>query len=337
VPSFQGIEFDHTVEGVTGLLRSLSFTISDEGAIGVENAALPISCVRITFTPGGGLSVGVPFEHRWTPELSNMIERWLQAWPLFLAARRRYPQAVGHTLLCVNDVPDVPGLAFSGNGTGNLLIPDADFIRSQGYGALRRFQRDAGRPWRDRRDVVFWRGSSTGIPETTKGDAVEAIPRIRLCRVVQGWQRPDLFDIGITQLVQMDAAAATLAESFGVTARPVPQEAFGHYRHGLDMDGNTSSWAGLFGKLILGNTVLKIDSAVGHRQWYYDRLVPFRNFVPVRADLSDLLSAAEWLRHNPITAEGIAARGAALAEEMSFETEMAVGAARIRESLREEV
>nr|WP_246504169.1 glycosyl transferase family 90 [Plastoroseomonas arctica] len=265
-----------------------------------------------------------------------MTQRWLQAWPIFLAARRRYPDATGHTLLCVNDIPDVPGLAFSGNGTGSLLIPDADFIRHQGYAALRRFARHAGQAWNSRRDQVFWRGSSTGNPVTSNGEAVAAIPRIRLVRVVRAWQRDDLFDVGITQLVQMDAAAEMIAQGYDIMATPVPQEAFGQYRHALDIDGNTSSWAGLFAKLLLGSTVLKIDSALGHRQWFYDRLIPFRNFVPVRADLSDLLGAAEWLRHNPIASQAIAARGAELAEAMSFEAEMAAGAARIRESLRQD-
>lgn len=336
MPSFQGIEFDHNVEGVTGLLRRISFTISDDRAITVTDVVLPISCVRVTFTAAGGLLVGVPFDHRWTEELSNMTQRWLQAWPIFLTARRRHPHAQGHTLLCVNDVPDQPGIAFSGNSPASVLIPDADFIRSQGYATLRRFARHAGRPWRDRRDVVFWRGSSTGRPRITEGEAVANIPRIRLCRLVREWQRDDLFDIGITQMVQVDEAAATLAETYGIMAKPVPQEAFGHYRHGLDIDGNTSSWAGLFAKLILGNTVLKIGSAAGHRQWYYDRLIPYRNFIPVRADLSDLLRAAEWLRHNPTAAEAIAARGAALAEAMSFEAEMAAGADRIIAALRDD-
>ncbi|MES2713000.1 MAG: glycosyl transferase family 90 [Pseudomonadota bacterium] len=336
MPSFQKIEFDHTVDGVAGLLRQISFTIRDDSAISVTNTNLPISCVRVTFTADGGISVGVPFDHRWTEELSNMTQRWLQAWPIFLTARRRHPDAEGHTLFCVNDIPDQPGIAFSGNSPGNVLIPDADFIRSQGYATLRRFARTAGRPWRDRDDVVFWRGSSTGIPRTSEGEAVSNIPRVRLCRLVRDWKRPDLFNIGITQMVQVDEAAKALAESYGVMAKSVPQQAFAHYRHTLDIDGNTSSWAGLFGKLILGNTILKIDSATGHRQWYYDRLVPFKNFVPVRADLSNLLPAAEWLRHNPAAAEAIAARGAELADAMSFEAEMALGADRIRAALRED-
>ncbi len=336
MPSFQGIEFDHTVEGVTGLLRRISFTIADANAITVANVVLPISCIRVAFTAGGGLLVSVPFDHRWTEELSNMTQRWLQAWPIFLTARRRHPHAQGHTLLCVNDIPDQPGVAFSGNSPGNVLIPDADFIRSQGYATLRRFALNAGRPWRDRRDLIFWRGSSTGRPRITEGEDVATIPRIRLARMVRDWQRDDLFDIGITQMVQVDEAAAALAATYGIMAKAVPQEAFGQYRHSLDIDGNASSWAGLFGKLILGNTVLKIASAVGHRQWYYDRLTPFKNFIPVRADLSDLLRAAEWLRHNPAAAEAIAARGAELAETMSFEAEMAAGADRIIAALRDD-
>jgi len=336
VPSFEDSAFEHTVEGVTGLLRSISFTIADPSIITVANVDLPISCIRVAFTPGGGLLVSVPFDHRWTEELSNMTQRWLQAWPIFLNARRRHPNALGHTLLCVNDIPDQPGIAFSGNTPGSVLIPDADFIRKQGYAPLRRFARHAARSWLDREDLIFWRGSSTGRPRTTEGEDVATIPRIRLARLVREWQRGDLFDVGITQMVQVDEAAAKLAATCGIMAKPVSPEAFGEYRHSLDIDGNSSSWAGLFGKLILGNTVLKIDSAVGHRQWYYDRLIPFKNFIPIRADLANLLPTAEWVRANPAAAEAIARRGAELAEAMTFEAEMATGADRIVAALRDD-
>lgn len=119
-------------------------------------------------------------------------------------------------------------------------------------------------------------------------------------------------------------------------AEPVPQEAFGTYRHAIDIDGNASAWAGLFSKLILGNTVLKVNSAAGYRQWYYDRLIPFRNFIPVRADMSDLIEIAHWLGAHKAAAEEIAARGAALAQALTWQAVMDDAADRIRAALRDD-
>lgn len=60
-------------------------------------------------------------------------------------------------------------------------------------------------------------------------------------------------------------------------------------RFALDVDGNTNAWANLFQRLLLGCCVIKVASPFGYRQWYYDDLVPWVHYVPVRADMADLV------------------------------------------------
>ena len=100
-------------------------------------------------------------------------------------------------------------------------------------------------------------------------------------------------------------------------------------RFALDVDGNTNAWANLFQRLLLGCCVIKVASAGGFRQWYYDDLVAWRHYVPVKADMTDLREKIEWCRENLDQCEAIAAEGQKLALAMTFEREVARGVATI--------
>jgi hypothetical protein len=96
-------------------------------------------------------------------------------------------------------------------------------------------------------------------------------------------------------------------------------------RFAIDVDGNTNAWSNLFNRLLLGCCVIKVQSEQGFRQWYYDDLVPWRHYVPVRPDMADLVEKVEWCRGHPDRCEAIAAEGQALAMSMTFEREVARG------------
>jgi hypothetical protein len=107
---------------------------------------------------------------------------------------------------------------------------------------------------------------------------------------------------------------------------------FAKYRYTIDIDGNSNAWSSLFRKLLTGSPVLKVASPHGFRQWYYDALEPMKNFVPVAADLSDLVEKAEWLQKNPESSEKIGQAGRALALSLTFEKEFAQATRRVVEA-----
>lgn len=86
------------------------------------------------------------------------------------------------------------------------------------------------------------------------------------------------------------ASAATLPISFKIQPKPLLQEGFVkpevpkfeffEYRTLIDVDGWTNAWS-LLDKMIGGTTILKVASAKGYRQWFYDRLMPWENFIPL--------------------------------------------------------
>ena len=102
----------------------------------------------------------------------------------------------------------------------------------------------------------------------------------------------------------------------------IPWQNWNQYKYHIDIDGNTNSWSAFFYRLLTGSPVLKIESGRGMVQWFYDRLVPWRNYVPVAPDMSDLADKIKWLARNPSTAQTIGQRGRELADEMTYEREV---------------
>lgn len=193
------------------------------------------------------------------------------------------------------------------------LVADSEFMRLTGYAsAISEF---ASLPaWIDRSDVPYWRGSSTGRRD---GPTILDIPRARLCRVGR-----DLgYDFAISHAVQEGSDVGMIAAS-GLLGSPDPWTALAGKRYNIDIDGNTSAWASLFLKLLCGGAVLKVASPHGYRQWYYDRLVPWENFAPVRSDMSDLEEVVERLRGDAALAESIGRAGRHLAMSLTYETQI---------------
>lgn len=110
---------------------------------------------------------------------------------------------------------------------------------------------------------------------------------------------------------------------------PVPAIDQMQYQYLIDIDGWSNSWSGLFQKLLLGSTILKVTSRKGAKQWYYDRMVPFETHLPVKSDLSDLDDIVAWAVARPGEAARIAANGYQLGSSLMFSTEFAAAVHRI--------
>lgn len=80
-------------------------------------------------------------------------------------------------------------VSLCGNHAGSLLIPENEFVTSRGYRKMRELSCDAP-PFEARRDIVLWRGSSTGAKGaiSTPGMTVETaglLPRTRMCLLLK--------------------------------------------------------------------------------------------------------------------------------------------------------
>jgi hypothetical protein len=251
-------------------------------------------------------------------DMRTLANRLLGVFSLLVDFHRTGRSLVGEINVNIGDWGVSPGLAFCANSSSFHLVPDTDFLRSRSYRDIRAAYAANAVPWAERVPLAFWRGSTTG---RAQGEGWRTLPRIQLCEIAA--ERPDLFDARVSHVVQLNSKAAGEIEARGLMGDFVPATRFNRWRHQIDIDGNSNAWGSLFAKLLSGSPVLKVASPVGWQQWYYDRLEPWKNFVPVATDMSDLIAKLQWLRDHENEAQQIGNNGRALAESMTYEAELA--------------
>ncbi len=202
------------------------------------------------------------------------------------------------------------------SGSAELLIPDAYCLGSSGFTAIRSmFHAQPLPPWQERLPLAFWRGSTTGTKHLTPATITD-LPRYRLCRTTH--QIPHLLDARFTHVVQASDAGAfealqrQLSAADLITA-PVSPWHFGLHRWIVEIDGNVNSWGTLW-KLLSGSCLLRVRS--NRQQWFHRRLIDYEHLVPVKSDLSDLVSQLQWCRANLAVCEHIADKGKTLARQV---------------------
>lgn len=215
-----------------------------------------------------------------------------------------------------------PGFArftYSTCFAGKVLVPDQHFFRDRGYAEAEQIAAEAP-DWDDRGDTIYWRGQNNNVglfsldPEHI--DKPWVMQRMRLAmkaRDIDGVDARFVAGPIQRQVAQCEAA--------GLIAPSRPWQDWAGDKYAIDIDGFTNAWSNLMQRLKLGCCVLKVESQHGYRQWYYDKLVPFETYVPVKADMSDLAEKVDWVRSHDREAREIAAAGQAFARAMTFETE----------------
>lgn len=219
--------------------------------------------------------------------------------------------------LSVSDIGFDQELSFCSDKPNAVLIPDIYFVSKDGYKSEKITFETNYMPWSQRSNKVFWRGSTTG----ERRPDWKYLPRIRLCEIANS-DAKQRFDCFISHVVQ-EQYPEELEEirSTGLLKNFISNSNLTGFKYHIDIDGNTSSWPGLFTKLLSGGVVLKVSSERGYRQWYYPRLEPWVHYVPVAADFSDLFEKVEWLYDHDEDAQRIGEAGRALAMGMTLEGE----------------
>jgi len=214
-------------------------------------------------------------------------------------------------------------LGFCSHLPGTILVPDRGFHASAGYARSRRAAA-RGPDFADRDDAIVWRGSPTGqgafSNDTMHASDADLRQRVRMCLLLRdaGAGRPGLrTDALIVAGRGVPAEARDAYRRHGIAGDRVPEASWIGRRFAIDIDGYANAFSNLFLRLLYGCCVIKVASPAGFRQWYYDRLVPWEHYVPVAADLSDLVERIEWCRRNDDACRRIAAAGRALAVAMT--------------------
>ena len=309
-----------------------SYFRTDAVEIEIESGIDP-SLLRCVFSKLGFLTVtfqSAVNEAEHAEGLRMVVWHFLELLPLLL----RYccsGKIAGECTFNLGDEAHVPGVAFCSNAPSIFLIPDPHFLRTKGYDGLKADLRNTPIHWGERRNVAVWRGSTTGY--RTKDD-IRSLERVRFCEFAQLPENCCLIDAGFSSFSQLrsERERDTLKE-LRLEKDFIPFRRFQEWKFQIDIDGNTNAWPGLFQKLLSNSVVFKITSQAGWRQWYYDQLRPYENYVPVEPDFSDLIDKIEFYIRNDSAAKRIASAGHALATSLTYESQVTVALSTIEECL----
>jgi hypothetical protein len=188
-----------------------------------------------------------------------------------------------------------------GASSAFVVVPDAHFVKHYGYARLRR-RVCAHRPaWSERRPVAYWRGSSTG-GSLGQGEDVMRNGRVKLC--MTALEHPLLVDAKLGRVVDCHPDSEALLVAKGLVDDFLAEHQQLAARYLISIDGWAGEWSGMAWKLASGSVVLMVES--DWEQWYQRRLEPYRHYVPVRRDLSDLATQVEWCRDHDDECRAIA-------------------------------
>jgi hypothetical protein len=165
-----------------------------------------------------------------------------------------------------------------------------------------------GLPWSDREPRAVFRGTATGAGMDTRTN-----PRLHLASLARKLGR--WMDVGVVGIpkrfkkvqwerwVLRNPTFEDLTR-YGVRyTRRMTQEEQNRFRYQIYVEGNVAAYR--LGKMLgTGSLVLKVESE--YTLWLDQYLQPWVHYVPVRADLSDLVDRIEWCRRNDRQAQGIA-------------------------------
>jgi hypothetical protein len=195
---------------------------------------------------------------------------------------------------------DYPVLSFGRhkNDPFTIMLPDTDFIESEGYLNLRdEIDRDDCL-WNEKVPKLYWRGSSHGFAYKVYDQQQIRSQRSLLLEWSKGYQ--NCSDVLISKYVSKSEQLK--------------------HKYLLDVDGEVNAWSGLFWKLYCKSVVFKVNSH--YEQWYYPRLKPFQHYIPVAGDLSDLEEKYNWAVANDDICCQIAQSGRVLASSLTFKNEL---------------
>ena len=155
--------------------------------------------------------------------------------------------------------------------------------------------------WDKKIDTAIFRGSSTGV-----GYNEETNQRLRLVQIdsEQEDQEKPLLDAGITKWnirprKHMDdeyvrVISSSIVEKYGTKGFKNYQEQ-SDYKYIVNIQGHAAAFR--MGQLFRTKSVV-LDVKSEYKLWYSNKLVPYEHYVPVKADMSDLLEKIEWCRDN---------------------------------------
>jgi len=176
-----------------------------------------------------------------------------------------------------------------------IRIPNHDFIVQNGFQSIKKEIKICDKNWNLKENVIYWRGGNHGSKYRIYDSSMQY--NQRELAVNMGKKCQDICNIKFD--------------------RSTEKSEFLNHKYLLDIDGMVNAWSGLFWKLSSNSLVLKVESHF--EEWYYDYLIPYYHYIPIKGDLSDLIDQFKWLQNNENSLQQIVENAGKFVNDIDFE------------------
>ncbi|KAJ7159163.1 glycosyl transferase family 90-domain-containing protein [Mycena crocata] len=176
---------------------------------------------------------------------------------------------------------------------------------------------NSGPSWAEKKQQLYWRGASDG--GHIIGTNYHQFPRFRLVDIARN--HPDIINAKIDALDEaactFECDRMTILQEYDIAGVTSPPDELHQYKYLLDIDGNTTSERYLE-FLRSGSLVFKSTTFA---EYFSGWLQPYRHYIPVKTDLSDLVNKIEWAIENDGEAQRIQQLGLQTAQRVLTEAQ----------------
>lgn len=161
-----------------------------------------------------------------------------------------------------------------------ILIPDWRSISKWWASNIKTIESISAKvPWDQKKNFALWRGSLTRRFRT------------KLCQISS--EHPQYLDAKINDTLD-DKEAHKQLEKQGLFGEPVSWEEFLSCKYLPTVDGVCCAAPALQWRLLSRCITLKQES--NEVQWFYRALMPYKHYIPIQKDLSDLIEKIQWAK-----------------------------------------
>lgn len=173
-----------------------------------------------------------------------------------------------------------------------MLIPDQFSLTESWKRDIAEIKRDNPfKPWEKKKEAAMWRGSLTdvGLPGDYSPD-LKNCPRFKISQL--SVQYPDQVNAGISQ-AESPKTITILSHEHLIRSAASKGDHL-EYKYLPVLDGHMCTYPGYQWRLLSNSVALKQES--DQIQWFYGALKPYEHYIPIKNDLSDLLSQIAWAK-----------------------------------------
>jgi hypothetical protein len=190
-----------------------------------------------------------------------------------------------------------------------ILIPDQITLSDSWYNMAQEIlSLNDTIPWSQKIGKAFWRGgaSDNGITTGKAAPTLIVTPRLNLCR--QTKSSPTFLD-ALFCSSECPLTRQLIGEEGLLTPTFASKKDHLTYRYQPTLDGHMCTYPGFQWRLLSDTLTFKQDS--DQIQWFYSALKPYHHYLPIAADMSDIVTQVQWAEAHETEAQNMVANARA--------------------------